>query len=242
MDYDYWRKLERAVAQSEDMTVAKGDSSAYTPPAEGIAQARLVGYFELGRHVEKNREEQDVEREKVDLIFELSGPNYPPRGGANGVKIPQRIAVRETLSLDANADFFKLFGAMNYAGKARHMAQLLGQSFLVEVFHKKSKDGKQARAVLKGPWGYNVKGPFYQDRHSGETVAVDVPPAITGFRYFIWNAADKQIWDSIYIEGEYEACTDKDGREIAPAKSKNVLQEQIMKATNWPELAARLGI
>ena len=240
MDKDFWGKLERAVAQSADMNVAQSGGG-FIPAAAGIAQARFISYIEMGKHVE-SVQGYDVARDKVWLVFELSGPNHSPRDGANGEKVPQRITVKETLSLNADDNFFKLFRAMNYAGKARHMAQLLGAPFLVEIFHKKSEDGKQTFANLKGPNGYNVCGPFYQDLESGKTIAVKVPPAMSLFRYFIWDAADKERWDSIYIEGEYEVRTDTDGKVIAPAKSKNLYQEYIMQATNWPELAERLGL
>lgn len=160
MTYDLNRMISLAVRHGPDMTKPEvtGD---YQPPAKGIACARLVGYFELGTH-EEEFEGKKRDREKVDLVFELSGPNHEPEI-RNGMRVPIRVTAQETLDLRENANFLKLFGAMNYAGKATHMAELLGEAFIVEVFHKVSADGKKTYANLKGPSGYNVKGPVVQD-------------------------------------------------------------------------------
>lgn len=225
--------IAQAAKTGPNMTEAQSGGD-YTPPALGIARARLVGYFEMGKH-EEEYEGRTRDREKVDLVFELSGPNHEPRKLDDGTLIPHRVTVQETLSFSDKANFFKLFGAMNYAGKATHMAQLLGEAFMVEVFHRKSKDGKRVYANLKGPNGYNVKGTTVQDPISGKTVVVDVPAPITSIKAFIWAIADKAMWDSIHIEGEWEERKDDKGNVISPARSKNVLQEKIRKAKNWKQ-------
>jgi len=242
MDKDFYLRIHKALKSAPDMRKPNRGSSDYTPPALGIARARLVGYFELGTH-EEEYEGKLRDREKVDLIFELSGPNHEPRKLDDGTLIPIRITVQETLSFNEKANFFKLFGAMNYAGKATHMAELLGEAFVVEVFHKKSKDGKKTYANLKGPNGYNVKGTTVQDPLSGKAVVVDILPPVTEIKYFIWNTADQEMWDSIYIPGEYAERKDSEGKVISPARSKNVLQGIIRKAKNWPQhpLAALVG-
>ncbi|CAJ2950661.1 Uncharacterised protein [Burkholderia pseudomallei] len=48
--------------------------------------ARFVGYFELGTH-EEEFEGKKRDREKVDLVFELSGPNHEPIKAADGTLI-----------------------------------------------------------------------------------------------------------------------------------------------------------
>ena len=138
------------------------------------------------------------------------------------------------MSFNEKANFFKLFGAMNYAGKATHMAELLGEPFIVEVFHKKSKDGKKVYANLKGPNGYNVCGTTIRDPRTGEAVTLDVAPAVTELKVFIWDGADMGMWDSIYIPGEYAEHKEGD-KVVSPARSKNVLQERIKSAKNWPK-------
>jgi hypothetical protein len=229
--------IAQAAKTGPDMTQVK-QSAEYQPPAAGMARARLVGYFELGKHEEENMQGKLVLRDKVDLIFELSGPNHQPRKLDDGTLIPHRVTVQETLSFSDRANFFKLFTMMNQAhgNTATHMAQLLGKAFRVEVFHRKSKDGKKVYANLKGPNGYNFRGLTYKDEETGEDKTVDVPPALTELKAFIWDLANKDMWDSIHIPGFYEERKDeKTGEVISPKRSKNVLQERIMKAKNWAE-------
>ncbi|WP_157128435.1 hypothetical protein [Cupriavidus sp. USMAA2-4] len=206
----------------------------FEPPAAGIACARLIGYFELGKH-EQEYQGQKRLRDKVDLIFELSGPNHPPRALADGTKVPQRIAVKETLDLSKDSNFLKLFTMMNYAAKATHMAQLLGDAFLVEIFHRKSRDGKKTFANLKGPNGYNIRNSIYQDLIIGKTITIEIAPPITKLRLFVWTTADVKDWYNLYMPGEYEEVHDSEGNLVTPTRSKNVLQEQIIQAVNWPE-------
>jgi hypothetical protein len=243
MDKDFWVRMRRATQGGPDMRIPVLETG-YTPPALGIARARFIGYLELGTH-EEEYEGRTRDREKVDLVFELSGPNHEPRKLEDGTLIPHRITVQETLSLEPWSNFFRLFADMNRAhGNTRtHMAELLGRAFLVEVFHRKSKDGKKVYANLKGPNGYNVKGTTVQDPISGKTVVVAVLAPITEIKYFIWDAADLEMWDSIYIPGEWEARKNEKGEIISPARSKNVLQEKIRKAKNWAShpLAAVTG-
>jgi hypothetical protein len=229
--YDLKAKIAAAKATGPNMSEAQQGGGEYTPPAAGLARARLVGYFEMGTH-EEEYEGQKRDRAKVDLVFELSGPNHEPRKTDSGELIPIRVTVQETLSFNEKANFFKLFAAMNYAGKATHMAELLGEAFVVEVFHKKSKDGKKVYANLKGPNGYNVKGTTVQDPLTGKAVLLEVAPAITELKAFIWDIADKEMWDSIHIAGEWEARKEGD-KVVAPARSKNVIQQKIMRARNW---------
>jgi len=228
------RWVRQVALKGPDMTKPQPDSGDYTPPAEGTAQARFVGYYEMGKHPGEYEGRPRV-YDEVKLVFELSGPNHQPRQLPDGTRVPHRITVNEKKSLGAKANFFKLFGMMNYAGKATHMAQLLGEAYLVEITHSKSKDGKRTYANLRDANGYKVRGPGFDDPISGRVVAVDVAPLMTQPRLFLWDMADVEMWDSIYVEGEYEAKKDDKGNITQPARSKNVLQNYIKEAINWPE-------
>ncbi|MGK8202685.1 hypothetical protein ACRS8P_30340 [Burkholderia cenocepacia] len=205
----------------------------YIPPAAGLARARFVGYFELGTH-EEEFEGKKRDREKVDLVFELSGPNHEPtvQGGRT---IPVRITVQETLDMSYGASFYELFDAMDRAcgGGATHIAEMLGKPFIVEVFHRRSRDGKTVYANLHGPNGYNVKGTTVQATLSGQHIVVEVAPAITELKAFIWDIATAVDWYGIHIPGEYPERRGADGALIKPARSKNVIQEKIAAAKNW---------
>jgi hypothetical protein len=242
MAYDLKAKIAEAAKTGPNMTEANAGGGDYTPPAQGIAQARFVAYLELGIHEENdyNNPGQKKDKKKVDLVFELSGPNHAPRKLDDGTLVPIRITINENLALGDKANFFKIFAAMNYAGKATHMAELLGEAFLVSVYHKKSKDGKKTYATLKGSNdtlpvgdGYRITGPKYQDPMSGKEVLVAVAPALTDLKAFIWDLADKEMWDSLYIDGEYPERKDEAGKVTAPARSKNVIQNKIRSAKNW---------
>ncbi|MFM0243646.1 hypothetical protein [Paraburkholderia sediminicola] len=243
MDKDFRARLRKAINSAPDMRVPVSPSG-YVPPALGIAGARLVGYFELGTH-EEEFEGRTRDREKVDLVFELSGPNHEPRKLDDGTLIPHRITVQETLSLEPLSNFFRLFADMNRAhgDTCRHMVELLGSAFLVEVFHRNSKDGKKVYANLKGSNGYKVYGTTARDPISGKEIVVEVPGPFTEPRYFIWETADQEMWDSIHIPGEWEACKNGKGEIISPARSKNIFQDKIRKAKNWKDhpLAAIVG-
>lgn len=224
--------VQQAAAKGPNMNEAqKGGSVAYVPPAEGVCRLRLVGYIEGGRQV---HEFQGVTsyKDKVKLIFELSGPKHQPRVLDDGTVIPHRLTVEETLSLSEKANFYKLFRAMNYDGEARHMAQLLGREFLGTIVHYTTKKGNTV-ARLKGQNGYTVRSPYYEDPITGDKHHVVADPAVSELRCFLWEFPSKEMWDSLYIEGEYEERKDDKGNVIMPARSKNTLQEWIMSAQNW---------
>lgn len=228
----------KAAADGADMTKAKQGGGDYTPPAEGFCKLRFIGYVEVGKHT-TNYKGTPKTQDKVQLIFEVSGPKHAPRVDDNGNKIPLRITIEENLSLNEKANFYKLFQRMNYAGAATHMVQLLGEAFLGTIYHDKwtGKDGKErVTAVLRNPadGAYSIRPPRVDDPETGEPRPVQVDPVISPLRYFLWNYADKASWDSLFIDGEYpERKDEKTGAVIAPAKSKNVLQEKIRAAVNY---------
>lgn len=225
-----------AAATAPNMNEAQqGGGGDYTPPAEGIARARLVGYVETGIH-EKNvgAGKPPVQKPQVKLIFELSGPNHQPKVLEDGTKLPHRITVDENYSLNEKANFYKLFRRMNWKGAATHMSQLLGEAFLVTIKHKVTGEGDKKRtyANIRDEAGYTVQPPRYVDPLSNQTVEVPVDPPISALRLFVWNAPTellKPMWDSLFIDGEYPANGDR------PARSKNVLQEEIKAALNFKQ-------
>jgi hypothetical protein len=152
------------------------------------------------------------------------------------MKIPQRITVKLHKSTNEKAGYYKLFKAMNYDGKAKIMAQLLGKEFLGTVFHKPWKsDPSKVNAQLKDPvsGAFSVRPPFVEDAETGETRRVQVDAPITELRCFLWNQASLPMWASLHIPGQYDAVMNDGGTVKFPARSKNVFQERIMAALNW---------
>lgn len=242
-------KLNAALATQADMS--KPETAAgggYTPPAAGIARARLVGYFEVGAHEEDefNQAGQKTGRKrlkhKVHLVVELSGPKHEPREDKDGNKVPQRITIKENYepgkAPHVKSNFYDLFTKINTVtgGNATHMAHLLGKAFLLKIHHKKSGEGENAKtyANAKGPGkeGYTIL-PTTGKNADDSDYSIEVAPAITPLKYFLFQLADKEMWDSIYIDGEIPARTNDKGEVTHPARSKNVLQNLIKSAKNF---------
>lgn len=228
---------EKAVATGTDMTQAQQGGGDYTPPPEGPCNLRLISYIELGKHAKTIKGVTKVTA-RVQLVFEVSGKRYPAvTNETTGEVMPVRITIEENLSLNEKANFFKLFTRMNYAGKAKHMAQLVGQAFRGTVVHDKwkGKDGKERiTAALRDASGYTVVPPRVEDEDSetGYRV-VEVAPAISQYRVFLWDHADMDQWTGLFIDGQYPERKDDKGVVTAPAKSKNVIQNRIKLAVNF---------
>lgn len=231
----------QAVAKGVDMTQATQGGGEYTPPPEGWANLRFISYIEIGKH-EKTIKGAKKTTQRVLLTFELSGKLYPP----NEAGEPQRITIEENKSLNDKANFYKLFTRMNYAGKAQHMAQLLGEAFRGRVVHDKWKgaDGKERiSAVLRDKdTGYTIMPPRIEvpkmDEEGAPTGEVEVrnvtvAPAISPLKCFLWDFADMEQWASLFIEGEHPERKNEKGEVTAKAKSKNALQNRIKLAKNF---------
>lgn len=229
MSFNYAAAVAAAAKQT-DMNKATKGGEGYQPPAKGLARLRFVGYIECGKQKDEWQGQVKI-KEKVKLIFELSGPKHAPKE-IDGNKIPHRITIEENLSLNEKAWFYKIFKAMNYNGEATHIAQLLGQEFLGEVIHKTSKRGK-TYATLKGDAGYTIRAPYVEDPETGETRKVPAGPQLSEIRCFLWDYASKEMWDSVYIDGQYDEEKNEAGEVVRPARSKNVFQEQIRAAVNF---------
>lgn len=223
-----------AAKKGRDFTkTTTGGGGSYTPPPEGPVNLRFVGYYEIGQH-EKNVKGVKKVQNKVQLVFELSGKNYPPR--ENGE--PLRMTITENLSDNVKANIIKLFNKMNYKGEATHFAQLLGEAYRGRIYHtKKEYDGNEVvYANLRNEDGYSITPPVVEQVDDDGNVTVKqikVAEPLSELKLFLWDMPSKEMWDSIYIDGEYEARTDDNGKVIKPAKSKNVVQELIMSAKNW---------
>lgn len=184
---------------------------------------RLVGYIEIGkRKVQYMGQEKIVD--KVKLIFEVFGPKYPPKKVGDEL-VPIRVTVLENLSMFERSNYRKkLFEPMrNGDPSIRHTAQMLGRPFRGYLYHKKTGAGRTI-ATLQNPTTkeYTIAPPVFADPVSGEMRTLEVPPAVSQLRCFIWDQADKKMWDSIYIEG------------MTGNRSNNVFQEDIKQALNYP--------
>lgn len=223
--------INLAKSKGPNMQEAQGGGGDFELPVAGFTRLRFVGYYEIGKKETEWQGKKKV-NDHCELVFELSGPKHPPRETDNG-KFPIRITVNQKISLNEKANFFKLFTAMNWDGQASHIAELLGKDFVGEVEHnivkgKKAGDSDRTFCNL-----INIRKPFATNPETGDEYRISVDPPLTELKLFLFDFATPEMWDSIYIDGEYEAQPAKDGKPAREARSKNVIQNKIKQALNW---------
>lgn len=231
--------LKQVQEKGEDQSVAKSGGGDYSPPEAGLTGARLVGYYEVGMH-EFEFENKKKTQNEVHLVFELIGKKHPPRENDSGEKFPIRITLKMGLSLNEKAWFHKIFSKLRTDEK--HFIELLGKPVLLNIVHKASKRDKDK--VFAEIEKDSIRKPVIQvpEMVDGEATGnlIDQPfavgAALSELKAFVWEFADAEMWDSIYIPGEYEERKDKDGKVTSPARSKNVLQLLIASALNFKGL------
>jgi hypothetical protein len=243
VDFTKIQALADEAAKTKNMTEASKGGGDYTPPAAGFCKLRFISYIELGIQP-VTFQGVTTNKPMCRLAFEVSGPRHPPHVNAEtGVSTPIIISFETNLSMNEKAAFFKLFNRMNYAGKARHIAQLLGEAYIGTVEHRKyPKRGEDKTdqtkwtgidVSLKNKDGFTIKPPRLPNAETGDETPVNVEPAKTPLTVFLWELADLEQWASIYIDGEWPERKDDKGVVTQAARSKNVLQAKIKSATNF---------
>jgi len=215
-----------AAAEVEDINEAQaGDFGPSIP--EGPCRLRFSGYIEIGKQ-EKEWKGVKKDVEKAYLIFEVSGPKIEAREDGE----PHTVRVQLNKSQSEKSAYYKLFRKMNQAtgNKAKVFAQMLGEAFRGKIRHNVVGEGDDKRTYVNltdEDGSFQIAPTYYNDEETGERKEVPVAPMKGPERCFIWAFPDKDQWDSLFIDGEWEA---KDGK---PAKSKNFYQERIKSAKNW---------
>lgn len=213
-----------AAAEHDNYNEAEGFDDFPILP-EGPVRLRFVGYVELGQEPGEWKGKKKI-NDKVKFIFEVTGPKIEPRNDGLAHTISFNLNKPERISEKSN--FYKLFRKMNYEDKYKVFAEMLGQAFRGQIVHNKSADGTKTYANLNDADGnYLIAPPWFDDPESGERKLLKIAEPVSPIKCFLWNYPDKEQWDSLFIDGEYEA---KDGQ---PARSKNYLQNRIKEALNW---------
>lgn len=222
-------------AEQTNMNEAQTGGGDYTPPAEGLVRLRLVGYIELGKH-DKEYQGKTSQKDYVQLLFEASGPKHPPREDGTPIMFSERMVKSQS----DKAAFFKLFRRMNPSGSAKHMAELLGKPFIATVIHNVTGEGDQKRtyANLKDSDGvWTIREPFIDniDPETGESTRtqLNVAEPTVPIRCFLWDYATEDMWKSLFVDGQWDARTDANGKVTQEARSKNVYQNAIKSAHDW---------
>lgn len=222
----------------EDQSVVKeGGDFEYTPPPAGKSVARLISYVELGKRGQRPYQgKPKPDCEEIRVVFELLSPKYIQDIEIDGEtkKVPHIISIKMAKKLGDKAKFTKLFSQLRYGRDGiKHMAQMLGDGYIVTVFHATAeKDGKtRTYANLNDENGvYHITAPRIEDPISNEVTHVKVPEATRPLQMFLWDRPNKKMWDSLFIDG---SRTVKDDKGVETEVSNNWLQALVMEAKNF---------
>ncbi|KJC51090.1 hypothetical protein UP09_03345 [Bradyrhizobium sp. LTSP885] len=229
-------ELAAMAAEAEDQTVETTTTFDNEPPPAGVTIGRFIEYIEIGKHdggsyQGKAKPDADYAR----LTFELLHPTkniheYEVEGEKR--KRADRVSIRIAKKQTPKAKFWKLREAMTYGRDIKHMAQMLGEAFIITVYHNVvEKEGvKKTYVNLDKDTLYGITAPYRVDPITEERTDVPVPEAISPLRLFLFNNPTQETWDSLFIDGTREVK--KDSGEIEHV-SKNWLQESILSAKNF---------
>lgn len=237
MSYDYSALIAQAAEQGPDVNEATAGGGNFDPPAAGLARLRLIEYIEIGEHM-TGKKGEEKRKPMARLLFELSGPKHPAREvgeGDNKKLIPHTIKVDLVVSTNEKANYYKLFKRMNWQGTHKIFPQMLGEEFLgtVVIVTKGEGTDKRVYANLRDEGGFTIRPPFVEDPDTGESRRVTADPVLSPIRCFMWDFCDKPMWDALFIDGSWDAKTDKDGNVIEEGRSKNWIQNLIKSALNF---------
>lgn len=239
-----YKALAAAAAEREDQTETKS-SFEFNLPEAGPGVARFVEYIECGQQPRKAY--KGKEKKPADLVilkFDLLSPQKNIREH-EGTTYCDTMTVRLNKLLDGKAGFKKLFNTMARGREnIKHMAQMLGEAFIVNVIHSESGEGDKKRTYANlrdenGTW--HVNAPVIVDALAGtqQDISAQVMPPLSPIRIFLWDDPNQECWDSLFIDGTYTKKVDGVETEV----SKNWIQSLIVGAVNFPgsPLEAMLG-
>lgn len=196
--------------QSVDMTETGTGGFEKVILPKGAYNCRMIEYVEYGKWVPTHQGKPTGR--PAALNFKVKFCFYGPNGEEVYIN-----SLRMPVSNSEKANAKKLFDRMNYGGQLKHIAQGLNQCYRMEL-DVVEKDGKEYNTMM-----FETLSPLPKfDPETGAAVKLpDFDP--TKLRVFLWNAPTKEAWDSLYIAG----TDDKN-------KSKNFIQEDILKAVDYP--------
>lgn len=226
---------DKAAAMKDQTEVTSGGDFEYELPPAGKTIGRFVTYIEIGKQKQPDYQgKSKPDAEEVIVGFELLHPKkniHTVEIEGEGEKtFADYKYMKMALKQGEKAKFRKLLMKMLYGRDGiNHMAQMLGEGFLIEVFHKTSEDGKKTYANLENEGEWGIGAPFSTDPLTEERKAYPIGPNIRPLTVFIWDFANKETWDSLFIDGTRK--TKVDGKEVEV--SKNWIQNLIKGAKNY---------
>lgn len=208
-----------------DMTETPVHGSSRLLPV-GAAFVRLTGYVELGKHAGKA---PDGKPKPPSMQYILQGHIVGGAGdGADGEPedyVQDGVFIEKTtypsnLALGDLARAAKIFKALKGNKPYTSFTQCLGGLYIVPVIHRKTKQDK-IYDTLDWEKASLAVDPVTRKAYNYP----DVAPS--EYKVLLWNRPTIEQWDSIHIEGEWQA---KDGK---PAESKNKYQNLCQDATDF---------
>ena len=223
----------KTAGETTDQTEVQSGFVYEVAPA-GYTTARFIGYVETGKQPQRAFEGvAKPDAPEVRLTFELNGPKHTVEYEHEGEKKTRTNTQRENIAISMNekANFHKLLNKM-IAGRSgiKHMAEMLGEGFLIKLSHNKSKDGKKTYANMKTTAdGWQIGAPATTDPITNETTVLKVPEATQDIQLLLWDTPTADQWASVFIDGTYEREVDG----VKVTKSKNFIQDECMSASNF---------
>jgi len=246
MDFNQIQSLANEAATIVDHTeVTEGFEREIA--AAGATMARFTGYVETGKQPQPDfNGKPKPPANEVRLTFDLLTPARVNQDGSqwpghvreitvDGQKkmICDKLHLTLAIKLNDRAGFTKLFKAMRYGrDNIKHMAQMIGEPFLMEIVHQKAKKSDRVYATIKKDGNWTISAPFVPDVNNfGQQIPAPIPQVLDNetFKLFLWDKPTPETWQMLFIDGTREIT--KDGQKVQV--SKNFLQGAIMSAVNF---------
>ena len=202
----------------------------YELPVAGKTVGRLIEYIELGSQKRKPYlGKAKAPAPKVKLTFELLSAKHVKEVEVEGVKreFANRVSIDMVLSTSDLSTFKKAYNKMKYGRDINHMAEMLGEAFILNIVHNTSEATKKTYANIEVE---TIGAPRNEDPIEGTSTPIEVRPPVSKLKLFIFDLPSKETWDSLFIDGSY---TKKDDSGKETEVSKNWIQNMIKKAENF---------
>lgn len=225
--------------QLTDQTIIQAGGGRDLLPT-GRALVRPYMYIEVGNHIENFNGKPKPAAPHFHLGFKVVGGVGKNEDGkvekfvTSEEFLPTlRLPFKTQLAFTEKAKAPKWLAALNKVGeKKTHMALKVMDSelYYLDISVVTKDDGKKFNQ-----FDFALLQPAVKfDEETMEEVVVTAPKLKPeDMMIFLWDFATKEQWDSIHIEGTYEAQKDAAGNITKPAKSKNRYQEECLQAVNF---------
>lgn len=234
--------------QLTDMTAVKTGGGGRGLLPSGTALVRLCSYIEFGSTIQ----EFNGQKKPAAPIFQL-GFRIVGGAGLNEKGEGEKYVLEEgqyplittydtTMSLHEKAKAIKYFNALNRVGnKATHFVQKLQEQCLyaLPIGTKVATGGRNVGKVVQDIDFSNLQAALDQETGLPRTGLPELKDE--HIQVFLWNQPSQAMWDTLFIEGEWEEKVDeKTGKVLYPARSKNFLQEKCLQAIDFEGSALQL--